>query len=86
MTKPEMIKKIAEDNKLSTRQADDVLENFVQMFRTTLNAFGEIRINGIGTWRIKETAPRAGVNPHNGEKISIPAGKRVMFKATKGLI
>lgn len=86
MTKAEMVKRIADDNKLSIRQAEDILDNYVKLFKTELKDSGEVRINGIGTWKIKDKAQRNCINPRNGEKLIAPAGKRVAFKASKTLI
>lgn len=36
-------------------------------------------------YSVKDTAERNGVNPKTGEKLVIPAGKKVSLRACKGL-
>ena len=51
----------------------------------SLASEGEAILPGIGKLKVKETREREGRNPATGEAITIPAGKRVVFKATKSV-
>jgi nucleoid DNA-binding protein len=44
-----------------------------------------VAIAGFGTFKVKQTKARMGVNPKTGEKIQISAKKKVAFKAAKDL-
>lgn len=50
-----------------------------------LTSGGSVTLPGVGTLSVKATAARTGVNPSNGQKINIPAGKKVSFKAADSL-
>lgn len=50
-----------------------------------LAASGTITLHNVGTFKAIETGERQGRNPNTGEAITIAAGKRVKFKAAKGL-
>ncbi len=59
---------------------------------TVLNSIGDTLANGesvaligFGTFSIKERPERQGHNPSNGETITIPASKSIVFKAGKNL-
>lgn len=41
-----------------------------------------VSIYNFGVFSVKDTEPRTGRNPSNGEAIQIPAGKRISFKAS----
>jgi DNA-binding protein HU-beta len=38
---------------------------------------------GFGSFEVKPRAARVGRNPKTGEPITLPAGKKVSFKASK---
>ena len=46
---------------------------------------GQIRIDGLGTFRISERAERQGQNPRTGEKVTIKASRVVCFRGGKAL-
>ncbi|ADK86137.1 histone family protein DNA-binding protein [Desulfarculus baarsii DSM 2075] len=80
MTKAEMIDKIASKADISKRAAKDALEAFVEICRDEVMAGGTIRVAGLGTFSLKESAPRQGVNPATRKPIEITAKKRMAFK------
>ncbi|WP_342251600.1 HU family DNA-binding protein [Sphingomonas sp. OTU376] len=45
----------------------------------------EVAINGFGKFKVKASPARDGRNPSTGEKISIPASRKVTFTAAKAL-
>ncbi|ADU63436.1 MAG: HU family DNA-binding protein [Pseudodesulfovibrio sp.] len=45
----------------------------------------KVVITGFGSFEAVTTAPRLGRNPHNGEAVQIPAGKKIKFKPGKAL-
>ncbi|WP_285907986.1 HU family DNA-binding protein [Pseudodesulfovibrio pelocollis] len=45
----------------------------------------KVVITGFGSFEVMATAPRLGRNPHNGEPVQIPAGKKIKFKPGKAL-
>lgn len=46
---------------------------------------GQVRIDGLGTFRVSERAERMGQNPRTGEKVTIPASRVVCFRGGKAL-
>jgi nucleoid DNA-binding protein len=44
-----------------------------------------VNVFGLGTFEVRATKEKMGRNPKTGEKIQIPAGRKVVFKAAKGL-
>jgi DNA-binding protein HU-beta len=46
---------------------------------------GGASVPGLGTFSVKSTAARVGVKPGTSEKINIPAGKKLAFKASSTL-
>jgi DNA-binding protein HU-beta len=90
MNKAELINRIAERVGLSKKQAEDMVEAFVDLVTTTLQAGGEVTIAGFGAFMARTRASRMGVNMGVNpqaptEKMKIPAVTVPKFKAGKGL-
>ena len=86
MNKAELITHLSDKVGVTKKQAEDMIENFVEIVTTTLQQNGEVTIAGFGTFSAKQRAGRTGVNPQNPtEKIQIPEVTVPKFKAGKGL-
>jgi DNA-binding protein HU-beta len=86
MNKAELINHIAEKVGVTKKQAEDMVETFVDTVTETLKNGGEVTIAGFGAFMAKTRAGRTGVNPQNPtEKIQIPSVVVPKFKAGKGL-
>ena len=78
MTSSELIKKFAEANGLPEAKAKAYFASFRDILVEAV-ASGEAQVYGFGTFKVKEYAARTGINPRTGEKITIPASKRIKF-------
>lgn len=47
---------------------------------------GEVRLADLGTFRTVSKATRVGRNPKTGEKLTIPASRKIKFKPGKALV
>ena len=73
----ELSKRIAKQAKLSQKQAAEVLE-------ATLDAIREALV-GFGSFKVRQSAARKGVNPRDRQPIEVPAKERVRFFPGKEL-
>ncbi|WP_052515499.1 HU family DNA-binding protein [Dethiosulfatarculus sandiegensis] len=80
MTKTDMIDVIAKTAGIPKTAAKASLESFVAMCRKEIKANRPFRVAGLGTFALKKTKARKGVNPATGEPIKIKAKKRMAFK------
>jgi DNA-binding protein HU-beta len=71
---------IAEDQELSKKQAESILNDMVTRITKHLKK-GE----RIGILQVRKRAARMGRNPATGEAIHIKASKKVAFRAAKEL-
>ena len=86
MNKAELITFLAEKVGVTKKQAEEMVENFVDVVTETLQKGGEVTIAGFGTFSAKQRKGRMGVNPQRPtEKIQIPSVVVPKFKAGKGL-
>ena len=76
---------LAEDNRLSKKQAEAILGGLVGKVVKHLKRGERIRIGGLGVLQVRKRAARMGRNPATGERIQIKASKKVAFRASKEL-
>ena len=81
MTKAELVNVIAEKGEYSKKDADKALSTVVAAISDSLAKGEKIQLIGFGTFEVRESAARKGINPATGEKMTIPAKKVVKFKA-----
>jgi DNA-binding protein HU-beta len=77
---------IAAKYDLSKKLANEMLsDTLVSLLVKNLKKGNRIRIAGLGILQVKKRAARMGRNPATGEAISIPAKKKIAFRAAKEL-
>lgn len=81
----ELARRISQEAKLSQKQAGEVLEATLKAIREALQDGNEVRLVGFGSFKVRQSAARRGVNPRSGENIEVPAKDRVRFSPGKEL-
>src|SRR3954447_12680462 len=76
---------IADEQELSKKQAEAILNDLVTRITKHLKKGERIRIVGLGTLQGRRRAPRRARTPATGEAIHIKASKKVAFRAAKEL-
>jgi DNA-binding protein HU-beta len=72
-------------NGVTKEAAKRILQSIKDSISEDLKAGNTAEFFGLGSLKTKDVAGREGRNPKTGEKIDIPAHKRVKFSASKGL-
>jgi len=86
MNKAALAQAISDKAGVSKKEAELMIESFVDIVMKTLQNDGTVNIAGFGAFSAKTRAGRVGVNPQNPtEKIQIPPVTVPKFKAGKGL-
>lgn len=71
------------DRALSRADMESALAAFCDVAAAELLDDGEISLPGLGKLKVKETSARTGRNPRTGERIDIPASRKVVFTPFK---
>lgn len=85
MNKTQLINAVAEKGKLSKKEAEGVLNAFVDVVTDALVKDEKVQLIGFGTFEVKKRSARTARNPRTGEEIAIAASKAPAFKAGKAL-
>ena len=81
----ELTKRIATQADLTQKKAGEVLEALLDGIREELQNGHEVRLVGFGSFKVRRSAARKGVNPRNRQTIEVPAKDRVRFSPGKEL-
>lgn len=80
VNKTELAATLAESTGLTKKSAETIIGMLVDQIANVLVSGGQVRIAGLGIFKVTERKPRNGVNPKTGEKIKIPASVAPTFK------
>ncbi|HPE68517.1 MAG TPA: HU family DNA-binding protein [Thermotogota bacterium] len=84
MNKKELVDKLSEQVEITKKDSARFLEAFIHIVESELESGGNVRLVGFGTFQVKETAARNGVDPRTKKRIKIPAKKVPKFVPGKG--
>lgn len=85
MNKSELIAALAEKNDFSKKNAEKILNSFVEVVSSSLSKGEKVQLIGFGTFDVKKRPARVARNPRTGAEIKIAASKAPAFKAGKAL-
>jgi DNA-binding protein HU-beta len=85
MTKAEFVAKLAEEGKISKKQASEAINLIFGAMADGLVAGQEISIPGFGKFSVVTRKARTGLNPQTKARINIPETKVPKFTSAKAL-
>jgi len=85
MTKSDLIAALAAKEKLTDKQATDIINQILVGFRDSLKKGDRIEIRGFGSFSVREYKAYAGRNPRTGKNVGVKPKKLPFFKVGKEL-
>ena len=85
VTKKELAEELATKFDLTKKTANEAVNYVFDEIGANLKKGNEVSLNGFGKFSVVKKKARQGLNPHTGQKITIPATKAPKFKASKTL-
>ncbi len=86
MTKAEIAQVVHERVGLSKKESGHIVEDILDLIRSTLEAGEDVKISGFGHFMLRDKNVRRGRNPKTGEEIMISARRVVTFRPSNLLI
>ncbi|WP_321492038.1 integration host factor subunit alpha [uncultured Desulfobacter sp.] len=80
LTKTHIVELIAAKNDFSPAEAKDVLEELLEIIKSTLASGEDLMISGFGKFQVNEKKPRKGRNPATGNSMVLDKRRVVTFK------
>jgi DNA-binding protein HU-beta len=82
MSKAFIAQIIQESGGLTGKAATETAGELIAAVVKELNKAGKFKLPGFGTFTVRKTKARKGLNPRTGALIKVKAGKTVRFKAS----
>ena len=81
----EITRRIAATAGVTQKKAAEILESTLDAIRESLQKGNEVRLVGFGSFKVRRSAARKGVNPRDRKEILVPEKDRVRFSPGKEL-
>ena len=85
VTKAELVERLFTELGLNRREARELVEQFFEEIKHSLERGDEVRISGFGNFGVRDKRERPGRNPKTGKEIPITARRVVTFHASQKL-
>ena len=80
LTNAELAERLFEELGLNKREAKEVVEQFFEEIRASLESNEQVKLSGFGNFDLRDKKERPGRNPKTGEEIPINARRVVTFR------
>lgn len=84
--KQDLVSRIAQRAGVPNKQAEKVVNSFIDTVSESMEKGEEVRITGFGTFKAVQRAPRKGRHPRTGEEMQIPGSVRPTFSPGSKLV
>jgi len=81
----DLAKKMAEKFNLTKKDATDILGFLVSQITDALKSGQQVKLAGLGTFKVRERKARVAINPKTGEKVNVPATRVPKITPAKDL-
>lgn len=80
ITKIDITEYLIEKYQLPKNEAKNVVENFFEEIRASLESGNDVKLSGFGNFELRDKASRPGRNPKTGDVVPVSARRVVSFK------
>ena len=82
LTKSDLNESIHGQNDLSRNKSTEVVENLLEIIKSTLEKGEDVMISGFGKFCVKEKDKRRGRNPATGKDLMLDSRRVVVFRCS----
>ena len=80
ITKIDIIEYLSDKSQLSKHDTKNVVENFLEEIRSSLESGHDVKLSGFGNFELRDKSSRPGRNPKTGDVVPVSARRVVTFK------
>ena len=80
ITKIDIIEYLSDKYQLSKHDTKNVVENFLEEIRSSLESGHDVKLSGFGNFELRDKSSRPGRNPKTGDVVAVSARRVVTFK------
>ena len=80
ITKIDIIEYLSDKYQLSKQDTKNVVENFLEEIRSSLESGHDVKLSGFGNFELRDKSSRPGRNTKTGDVVPVSARRVVTFK------
>lgn len=80
ITKLDIIEYLSDKYHLSKQDTKNVVENFLEEIRLSLESGQDVKLSGFGNFELRDKSSRPGRNPKTGDVVPVSERRVVTFK------
>ena len=80
ITKIDIIEYLSDKYQLSKHDTKNVVENFLEEIRSSLESGHDVKLSGFGNFELRDKSSRPGRNPKTGDVVPVSARRVVTLK------
>ena len=80
ITKIDIIEYLSDKYQLSKHDTKNVVENFLEEIRSSLESGQDVKLSGFGNFELRDKSSSPGRNPKTGDVVPVSARRVVAFK------
>ncbi len=84
--KQDLVSRVAQQANIPNKQAERVINSFIETVTIAMERGEEVRLTGFGTFKVVQRAPRKGRHPRTGQEMEIPGSQRPTFTPGSRLV
>lgn len=84
--KQDLVSRIAQQAGVPNKQAEKIMNSFIETVTISMERGEEVRLTGFGTFKVVARAPRKGRHPRTGQEMEIPGSQRPTFTPGSRLV
>jgi DNA-binding protein HU-beta len=84
--KQDLVSRVAQNANVPNKQAEKVMNSFIDTVIISMERGEEVRLTGFGTFKTVARAPRKGRHPRTGQEMEIPGSTRPTFTPGSRLV
>ena len=86
MNRQDIAREVAKNAGITKAQGDEAVNTVFSMVKKAVVEEDSIVLKGFGTFKAVDTKERQARNPKTGEAVTVPAGTKVKFRASKDFL
>jgi len=81
----DLAKKMVEKFNMTKKEAVEILNFLVSEVTSALKNGQQVKLTGLGTFKVRERKARTALNPKTGQKVTVPATRVPKFTPSRDL-
>ncbi|MCM1079194.1 MAG: HU family DNA-binding protein [Bacteroidales bacterium] len=84
-TMKDIARTVADKHGLTRSESEQFLSAMFELLKSTLQADDQVKVKGLGTFKVQTVKPRSSINVNTGERVMIDSHEKISFTPDKAM-